>query len=96
VTSPDGETPHERRDPAEDPRACSICGVYVGAFGGEYCDGCAREVGAKPPLQRCVGCGRDFPQERMDAFDVSAEDEYYPDLRYICPGCQSEGGGAGS
>jgi hypothetical protein len=30
----------------------------------------------------------------MDAFDVSAEDEYYPEFRHICRGCQSEDGGA--
>jgi hypothetical protein len=77
----------ERPDPAEDPRACSVCGVYIGAFGDEYCDGCAREIGAKPPLERCLGCGQRAPKEQMGSVDISPDDEYYPTIRYLCPGC---------
>jgi len=77
----------EQRDPTEDPSACSKCGVHIGTFSGEYCDACAREIGAKPPMQRCLGCGQDAPQEQMKTIDVSPEDEYYPDIRYLCPGC---------
>ena len=77
----------KRPDPTEDPRACSVCGVYIGPFGDDYCDGCAREIGAKPPLERCIGCGQRAPQERMKAIDVSLEDENYPEIRYLCRGC---------
>jgi hypothetical protein len=77
----------ERPDPAEDPRACSRCGVHIGLLGDEYCDPCAREVGAKPPMERCMHCGRDAPQERMEAVDISAPDEYYPEIRYFCRDC---------
>lgn len=76
-----------QRDPSEDPYACSRCGVYIGAFGDDYCDSCAREIGTKPPIQRCMGCGRNARQEEMEAIDVSPEDEYYPDIRYLCQGC---------
>ena len=83
-----GET--ERRDPTKDPRACSKCGVHTGAFGGDYCDLCAREIGAKPPMQRCMGCGQDVPQEQMKTIDVSPEDGYYPDIRYLCRDCSGD------
>jgi hypothetical protein len=83
----------ERRDPTEDPQACSVCGVYIGFVGDEYCDGCAREIGAKPPLAQCMGCGQDAPQEQMKAIDVSPPDEYYPTIRYLCRDCS--GGEAG-
>lgn len=79
----------EQRDPADDPFACSLCGVYIGAFGGEYCDRCAREVGAKPPLRRCMHCGSEAPEPRMEAIDVSLDDEYYPEFEYLCPSCAS-------
>lgn len=78
-------------DPADDPAACSLCGVHIGAFGDEYCDGCARDVGVKPPLRRCLHCGQRAPEAEMDAIDVSAPDEYYPQVRYLCPGCAGEG-----
>lgn len=77
----------EQRDPREDPRACSVCGVHIGFFGGEYCDPCAREIGAKPPLERCLHCGQRAPQEQMEPIDLSGEDEYYPEIRYLCRGC---------
>jgi hypothetical protein len=77
----------ERRDPTDDPRACSRCGVHIGLIGGEYCDPCAREVGTKPPIRRCMGCGQDAPQEQMDTIDVSPDDEYYPNIKYLCPKC---------
>jgi len=80
----------DRRDPADDPHACSKCGVYIGSFpDGDYCDGCAREIGAKPPLERCLHCGQDAPRERMQSVDLSADDEYYPQIEYLCPGCQA-------
>lgn len=81
----------EQRDPRDDPRACSLCGVHIGAFGDQYCDPCAREIGAKPPLERCLHCGRDAPREMMESFDVSGPDEYYPEIRYLCQSCASEG-----
>jgi len=77
----------ERRDPAEDPRACSQCGVHIGFRGGEYCDPCAQDIGAKPPIQRCIHCGQRAPQELMKAIDVSTDDEYYPKIRYLCRDC---------
>jgi hypothetical protein len=80
-------TADDRRDPADDPAACSRCGVHIGAFGDDYCDGCAREVGAKPPLRRCTNCGQDAPEDHMTAIDVSPPDEYYPKFEYLCPGC---------
>lgn len=82
----------DRPDPADDPRACSLCGVRIGFFGGEYCDGCAREIGVKPPLRRCLHCGTRDPEEQMESIDVSAPDEYYPEIRYLCPSCVSEDG----
>ena len=82
----------DRRDPTDDPRACSRCGVHIGGFsGGEYCDGCARELGTKPPMRRCMGCGRDAPEEQMEPIDLSGPDEYYPEFEYLCRGC-SRGG----
>jgi hypothetical protein len=74
-------------DIREDPAACSKCGVHIGAFGGEYCDPCSREIGANPPIRRCMSCGRDAPEEQMDTVDVSPEHEYYPDIRHLCRGC---------
>jgi len=93
----------EKRDPAEDPRACSLCGTHIGFSSDEYCDGCAREVGAKPPLERCMDCGNRGPQEQMKSVDISTEDEYYPEIRYLCRSCsgsekrpsrQESGGGS--
>jgi len=78
----------DRRDPTEDPAACSMCGCHIGyGRGDEYCDGCARDVGAKPPMRTCMGCGQTGPQEEMEAVDVSPEDEYYPDIQYLCRSC---------
>jgi len=79
-----------RRDPADDPAACSLCGVHIGAFGDEYCEGCAREIGAKPPLRRCEQCGDRYPEPRMEAIDVSPSDEYYPEFVHVCQGCYDE------
>lgn len=73
-----------RQDPTEDPRACSLCGTHIGFLGGDYCDGCAREIGVKPPLRRCVHCGTRGPEEDMEAIDVSGPDEYYPKFEYLC------------
>jgi hypothetical protein len=77
-----------RRDPADDPGACSKCGTHIGRLRDEeYCEPCARELGAKPPMQRCLSCGRDVPQEQAEAIDVSPDDEYYPTIRYLCRQC---------
>jgi hypothetical protein len=82
------ENDTERPDPADDPTLCSVCGVYLGSFpNDEYCDGCAREIGAKPPLRRCVECGSEGPEENMVAIDVSRPEEYYPTFEYLCRGC---------
>ena len=84
----------ERRDPTEDPRACSLCGIHIGLSGGDYCDGCAREIGVKLPLRRCVHCGQRRPEEDMEPIDVSGPDEYYPEFEYLCPACpDSDQGG---
>lgn len=77
----------DRRDPAEDPQACSVCGVHIGFGGDEYCDGCARDIGAKPPLERCLHCRTLSPPAQMEPIDVSPPDEYYPTIRYLCRGC---------
>lgn len=77
----------EQRDPADDPRACSFCGVHIGAFSGDYCEGCERELGMNPPIRRCEGCGSRYPEEQMEALDVSGEGEYYPKFIYLCRGC---------
>jgi len=83
---PEGDT--ERPDPTEDPRACSRCGVHIGGFSGdEYCDGCARELGVKPPMVRCMACGRRAPEDHMEGIDVSPPDEYYPEIEYLCQSC---------
>lgn len=77
----------EPRDPKNDPSACSVCGVHIGAFGDDFCDGCAREMGEKPPIRRCVQCGQRGPEPTMEAIDVSGSDEYYPTFEYLCRGC---------
>jgi len=77
-------------DPADDPRACSKCGTHIGFGTDDYCEGCQRELGIKPPLRRCRRCGDRLPEEEMEAVDVSPPDEYYPEFEYFCPGC---GGG---
>jgi hypothetical protein len=77
----------ERRDPTEDPAACSRCGVHIGLGGDEYCDPCAREIGVKPPMERCLHCSRDAPRELMESVDISTPDEYYPEIRYLCQDC---------
>lgn len=83
----------DRPDPEDDPSVCSLCGTYLGTFSEEYCDGCAREIGAKPPLRRCIECGQRGPEEQMRAIDVSLEDEYYPTFEYLCRGCGGDPGG---
>jgi hypothetical protein len=74
-------------DPQEDPTRCSKCGTYIGMWSDDYCDGCAREIGIKEPIVRCVGCGQEGPADRMDTIDVSPEDDYYPEIEYLCPSC---------
>jgi len=86
----------DRRDPSDDPTACSKCGVHIDMWGGEYCDPCAREIGAKPPIERCLHCGARAPQEQMESVDVSAPDEYYPEIRYLCWDCAGGDGGEGA
>lgn len=81
----DGGVDH--RDLSNDPHACSKCGVHIGAFGDDYCDSCAREIGAKPPLRRCEHCGQRGPEEQMEAVDISEDGEYYPELIYLCRSC---------
>jgi len=56
-------------------------------FDGEYCDPCAREIAVKPPMEQCHHCGRDAPREQMKSIDISAYDEYYPEIRYLCRSC---------
>jgi hypothetical protein len=80
----------DERDPVKDPKVCSKCGVYTGFGGDGYCDGCAREIGVKPPLRRCVECGRESPEEQMTAIDVSPPDEYYPTFEYLCRSCSGD------
>lgn len=92
--SPVGGTKHDRPDPTEDPNACSRCGVYTGSFSDEYCNPCARELGTKPPIQQCMGCGREASQELMEPIDVSPPDEYYPKMEYLCRDCSGGEDGA--
>lgn len=77
----------DRPDPEDDPFACSLCGCHIGQFSGDYCDGCARDIGLKPPLRRCTHCGQRAPEDRMKAIDVSLPDEYYPTIEYLCRAC---------
>jgi len=77
----------EPRDPTEDPRACSRCGVHIGFMTDNYCDPCAREIGARGDMVRCMGCGQDGPEEQMESVDISEPDEYYPTIRYLCRDC---------
>jgi hypothetical protein len=77
----------ETRDPTDDPRACSKCGVHIGFFGDEYCEPCAREIGVQPPMERCLHCGENAPQEQMESIDISGPEEYYPEIRYLCRDC---------
>jgi hypothetical protein len=77
----------ESYDPADDPKACSKCAVHIGLWNGDYCDGCEREMGLKPPMTRCFGCHELYPQEKMDRIDLSDPDEYYPQFQYLCGSC---------
>jgi hypothetical protein len=77
----------ERRDPTEDPRACSRCGVHISFLIDDYCDSCAREIGARGEMVRCMGCGQDGPEEQMESVEISEPDEYYPTIRYLCRDC---------
>lgn len=81
----------EPRDPSEDPAACSQCGVHIGLFSDDYCDPCARDLGVKPPMERCMDCGQDAPREQMESIDVSGPEEYYPDIQYLCRNCSGGG-----
>jgi len=82
---------HERRDPDDDPRACSKCGVHIGLLGDKYCEPCKREMGEKPPMEQCTGCGRTAPREQMECtVDLSGPGAYYPKSKYLCRDC---GGG---
>ena len=85
-----------RPSPEEDPSACSLCGCHIGLGKSDYCDPCAREIGAKPPLRECLGCGRRGEQEHMAAVDISSPDEYYPTIRYLCRSCSKESGAGSS
>lgn len=80
---------HDQRDPTDDPKACSRCGVYTG-LPDEYCDPCAREIGTKPPIRQCSSCGRRAPEEDMTSIDVSPPDEYYPTFEYLCRSCSND------
>jgi len=77
----------DRRDPTEDARACSRCGVHIGLWSDEYCDPCAREIGVRGEMIQCMGCGQDGPEEHMESVDISEPDEYYPTIRYLCRDC---------
>jgi len=33
----------------------------------------------------CFVCGDRHAKDEMDTIDVSGEDEYYPEIRYLCP-----------
>lgn len=89
-----GSGDRDQYDPADDPQACSRCGTYIG-LGVDYCEGCAREIGVKRPMQRCMGCGRDGPEEQMEPIDVSTPDEYYPKMAYLCGSCSGGESDAG-
>jgi hypothetical protein len=41
-------------------------------------------------MEQCLECGQRAPQEEMGSIDVSAPDEYYPQIRYLCPDCSGE------
>lgn len=36
----------------------------------------------------CLGCGRYVLTRKTERIDVSREDEYYPEIRHLCPDCQ--------
>jgi hypothetical protein len=38
----------------------------------------------EPETRDCFVCGEPHKDE-MDTIDVSGEDEYYPEIRYLCP-----------
>jgi hypothetical protein len=64
-----------------------VSGVRIGPGIDEYCDPWAREIGAKPPMERCLQCDSNAPQEVMESVDISSPDEYYPKIRYLCRDC---------
>jgi len=88
IDSADGRVMTTDTDPRNDPNACSKCGVYIGSFpDDDYCEPCAREIGVKPPMERCLHCGQDAPQEVMEPINLAGDDEYYPKIKYLCGGC---------
>lgn len=75
----------------DDRRNCSLCGTHIGVLGNDYCDPCDREIGRKPPRVSCLSCGVRAPQPRMQQIDVSPEEKYYPEIRYLCRDCGGDG-----
>jgi hypothetical protein len=39
----------------------------------------------------CYGCGAYVPRRQTEDIDVSPPDEYYPDMRALCPDCSGDG-----
>lgn len=71
---------------SDDPYACNMCGCRV-SIREDYCDACARDIGAKPPLISCYHCGDRYEEQQMESIDLSAPDELYPDIKHICSKC---------
>lgn len=38
----------------------------------------------EPEMCDCWVCGEDHPKSEMDTIDVSGEEQYYPEIRYLC------------
>lgn len=88
------DAPEEARDPENDPFACSLCGEFLGETkrvrGDDYCDACKREHADQHALRACTACGREAPPNLMESFDASREDDYYPDIKYVCADCAGD------
>lgn len=48
-------------------------------------------IGPHVEFVECFGCGEYLDPEDARGIDLSAEDEYYPDMHPICPSCDNGG-----
>lgn len=44
----------------------------------------------EPEQRACFVCGAYHAPNRMETIDISGEDDYYPETRYVCPDCTSD------
>ncbi len=44
----------------------------------------------EPEMRTCFICNDLDRKDRMETIDISKEDEYYPNIRYICWACSRD------